>query len=77
MAFELNINNIDNVKKMIIEGIKKMVNADEIKINDIFYYSGLKKWTVKISYSSQNGTYNGMLDMDDHGRILRYQEKEV
>ncbi|KQB35842.1 hypothetical protein [Acidiplasma cupricumulans] len=77
MTYELNINNIEETKKLISGAIAKMVNADDIKINEIFYYTGLKKWSLKISYSSAGKTYYGSMDINCNGTILRYQEREV
>ena len=79
MEFKLIIGKMEDLKKIIMEDMAKTenVNVQDIEFEDIFYYSGLKKWNAKISFRKEDILYTASMDIMENGIITRYQQREV
>ncbi|WP_337861175.1 hypothetical protein [Ferroplasma sp.] len=78
MEFKLTIDKMESLKEIIADQISKMesIPADCLEISDIFYYSGLKKWTVTIIFSKGQKSYKASMDILENGVISRFQQRE-
>ena len=79
MEFKLTIGKMEDLKKIIIEDMAKTekVNVHDIEFEDVFYYSGLKKWNAKVSFRKENRLYSASMDIMENGIITRYQQREI
>ncbi|MCL4453006.1 hypothetical protein [Ferroplasma sp.] len=78
MEFKLTIGKMEDLKNMIMEDMAKTENIDidDIEFEDIFYYSGLKKWNARIKFSKNGKNYRSSMDIMENGMITRYQQRE-
>jgi hypothetical protein len=78
MEFKLTIGKMEDLKNMIMEDMSKTENIDtgDIEFEDIFYYSGLKKWNAKIAFRKNGKSYRASMDIMENGMITRYQQRE-
>ncbi|WMT50989.1 MAG: hypothetical protein RE471_08410 [Ferroplasma sp.] len=78
MEFKLTIGKMEDLKNMIMEDMAKTENIDidDIEFQDIFYYSGLKKWNAKIEFRKNGKNYMASMDIMENGMITRYQQRE-
>ena len=78
MQFKLTIDKMEDLKQIITDNIPKMENIspERIEIEDIFYYSGLKKWTARVVFASDSKDYTASMDILEDGMVTRYQQRE-
>jgi hypothetical protein len=78
MQFKLTIDKMEDLKNIITDQISKMegIPPESLEISDIFYYSGLKKWTVAVVFTKGNMKYNASMDILENGIVARYQQRE-
>ena len=77
MQFKLTIEKMEDLKQIITDQITKMENIspETIEIEDIFYYSGLKKWTARVAFAIGGKDYTASMDMLEDGMVTRYQQR--
>ncbi len=73
---KLTIDNMEELRNIIIDNISKFegIKPDNIEIIDLFYFSGLKKWTTKLEFLKNNIKYYARIDISEDGKITRYQQ---
>jgi hypothetical protein len=78
MEFKLTIDRMENLKGVIVEQITKMENIppENVQILDVFYYSGLKKWTASVAFVVNEKRYVASMDILENGLVTRYQQRE-
>ena len=78
MEFKLTIDRMEDLKGIIVEQITKMENipAENVEMLDVFYYSGLKKWTASVAFSVNGKHYVASMDILENGLVSRYQQRE-
>lgn len=79
MEFKLTIGKMEDLKKIVMEDMAKTenVNVQDIEFEDVFYYSGLKKWNAKISFRKNGKVYTASMDIMENGMITRYQQRQI
>ncbi len=77
MEFKFTVDKLNDLKNMIIDSILKSENIhpEDLEFQDIFYYSGLKKWTCTASFEKNSRVYNVSIDILENGLITRYQQR--
>jgi predicted PP-loop superfamily ATPase len=78
MQFKLTIDKMEDLKQIITDQITRMekIYPERIEIEDIFYYSGLKKWTARVAFASGGKDYTASMDILENGMVTRYQQRE-
>jgi hypothetical protein len=78
MEFKLTIDRMENLKKIIVEQITKMedISTENVQLLDVFYYSGLKKWTAGVAFIVNGKHYVASMDILENGLVTRYQQRE-
>ncbi len=78
MHFKLTIDRMEDLKQLIIGQITKMerILPENVEILDIFYYSGLKKWTVSACFNVNKKHYAASMDILENGLVARYQQRQ-
>lgn len=76
LNMKLTIDKMEELRNIIIDNIGKFegIKPDNIEIIDLFYFSGLKKWTTKLEFTKNNIKYNARMDINEDGTITRYQQ---
>jgi hypothetical protein len=78
MEYKLTIGKMEDLKKLIREDMAKTenINSEDFEFLNVFYYSGLKKWNVKIEFKKDGRKYVASMDIQENGIITRYQQRE-